>query len=130
MTLLVKMKVRHNSAKVIAHPECPENILVHSDFIGSTSALLKYISSDKNKIYIVATEPHIIHQMKKNEPEKDFLIAPGTNGNCSCSNCPYMELNTLEKLKDCLHNLSPEISIKNELILKAKKPLNTMLKLS
>ena len=127
---LVRMKVRHNDAKIIAHPECPENILVHANFIGSTSALLKYISTDKNRAYIVATEPHIIHQMKKNEPKKDFLIAPGNDGNCSCSNCPYMELNTLEKLRDCLHDLSPEISIKNELILKAKRPLNTMLKLS
>ena len=68
--------------------------------------------------------------MKKNEPRKDFIIAPGNNGDCSCSNCPFMELNTIEKLRDCLLNLSPEINIKNELILKAKKPLNLMLKLS
>ena len=68
--------------------------------------------------------------MKKNEPNKEFLTAPGNDGKCSCSNCPYMELNTLEKLRNCLLNLSPEINIDNELILKAKKPLNTMLKLS
>ena len=68
--------------------------------------------------------------MKKNEPNKQFIIAPGSDGKCSCSNCPYMELNTLEKLRDCLQNLSPEINIDNKLILKAKKPLNTMLKLS
>ncbi len=127
---LIKMKVRTDDAKIIAHPECPENILNHADFIGSTSSLLRFISTNKNKRFIVATEPHIIHQMKKNEPNKEFLIAPGNDGNCSCSNCPYMELNTLEKLRDCLLNLSPEINIDNELILKAKKPLNTMLKLS
>ena len=127
---LIKMKVRTDDAKIIAHPECPENILNHADFIGSTSSLLRFISTNESKRFIVATEPHIIHQMKKNEPKKEFLIAPGNDGNCSCSNCPYMELNTLEKLRDCLLNLSPEINIDNELILKAKKPLNTMLKLS
>lgn len=68
--------------------------------------------------------------MKKNEPNKTFLVAPGNDGSCSCSNCPYMELNTLEKLRDCLLHLSPEIKISNELILNAKKPLNLMLKLS
>ncbi|PPR43458.1 MAG: Quinolinate synthase A [Alphaproteobacteria bacterium MarineAlpha8_Bin1] len=127
---LIKMKVRNDDAKIIAHPECPENILNHSNYVGSTSALLKFISKDKSKKFIVATEPHILHQMKKNEPRKTFLIAPGIDGSCSCSNCPYMELNTLEKLRDCLYNLSPQITIDNELILKAKKPLNTMLKLS
>ena len=99
---LVKAKVRNPDAKIIAHPECPENILNHADFVGSTSSLLRYISEDNNKKFIVATEPHILHQMKKNEPEKTFLVAPGTDGSCSCSNCPYMELNTLEKLRDCL----------------------------
>ena len=127
---LIKMKVRADDAKIIAHPECPENILNHADFIGSTSSLLRFISTNENRRFIVATEPHIIHQMKKNEPNKEFLIAPGSDGKCSCSNCPFMELNTLEKLRDCLLNLSPEINIDNELILKAKKPLNTMLKLS
>jgi len=127
---LIKMKVRADDAKIIAHPECPENILNHADFIGSTSSLLRFISTNENRRFIVATEPHIIHQMKKNEPNKEFLIAPGNDGKCSCSNCPFMELNTLEKLRDCLLNLSPEINIDNELILKAKKPLNTMLKLS
>ncbi|MBD22141.1 MAG: quinolinate synthase [Alphaproteobacteria bacterium] len=127
---LVKAKVRNPDAKIIAHPECPENILNYADFIGSTSSLLKYISKDKNKKFIVATEPHILHQMKKNEPNKIFLVAPGSDGSCACSHCPYMELNTLEKLRNCLLNLSPEINISNELILKAKKPLNLMLKLS
>ncbi len=127
---LVKLKVRNDDAKIIAHPECPENILNYADFIGSTSALLKFITDNKANKFIVATEPHIIHQMKKNEPHKEFIVAPGNDGSCSCSNCPYMELNTLEKLRDCLLNISPQINISNELILKAKKPLNMMLKLS
>ena len=96
---LVKLKVRNPDAKIIAHPECPENILNHADFVGSTSSLLRYISEDNNRKFIVATEPHILHQMKKNEPNKTFLVAPGNDGSCSCSNCPYMELNTLEKLR-------------------------------
>ena len=127
---LIKLKVRNDDAKIIAHPECPENILNYADFIGSTSALLKFISTNNSMKFIVATEPHIIHQMKKNEPKKVFFVAPGNDGSCSCSNCPYMELNTLEKLRDCLLNLSPQINIDNQLILKAKKPLNVMLKLS
>ena len=127
---LIKLKVRNSDAKIIAHPECPENILRHADFIGSTSALLKFVHSDFSKKFIIATEPHIIHQMKKIEPEKKFLIAPGTDGNCSCSNCPFMELNTMEKLKNCLQEMSPQILMENELILRAKKSLNTMLKLS
>ena len=127
---LVKAKVRNPDAKIIAHPECPESILNYAHFIGSTSSLLKYISKDKNKKFIVATEPHILHQMKKNEPDKIFLVAPGSDGSCACSNCPYMELNTLEKLRNCLVDLSPKINISNELILKAKKPLNLMLSLS
>ena len=126
---LVKIKVRNPDAKIIAHPECPENILNYADFIGSTSSLLKYISKDKSKKFIVATEPHILHQMKKNEPNKNFLVAPGSDGSCACSNCPYMELNTIEKLKDCLLKLSPEIKIINELILKAKKILKIIIKL-
>ena len=127
---LVKAKVRNPDAKIIAHPECPESILNYAHFIGSTSSLLKYISKDKNKKFIVATEPHILHQMKKNEPNKIFLVAPGSDGSCACSNCPYMELNTLEKLRNCLVDLSPKINISKELILKAKKPLNLMLNLS
>ena len=127
---LIKLKVRNDDAKIIAHPECPEDILKHADFIGSTSSLLKFVNQDSSQKFIVATEPHIIHQMKKLEPNKEYLIAPGVDGNCSCSNCPFMELNTMEKLRDCLKNLSPEILIENELILRAKKSLNTMLKLS
>ena len=127
---LIKLKVRNNDAKIIAHPECPENILKHADFIGSTSSLLKFVHKDSSQRFIVATEPHIIHQMKKLEPDKEYMIAPGVDGNCSCSNCPFMELNTMEKLRDCLKNLSLEIHIDNELILRAKKSLNTMLKLS
>ena len=98
---LVKTKVRNPDAKIIAHPECPENILNHADFIGSTSSLLKYISLDKNKKFIVATEPHILHQMKKNEPNKIFLVARETTDLVlvqtahTCSLTPLKNLGTV-----------------------------------
>ena len=100
------------------------------DYRAGATIDLVHDRKDKNKKFIVATEPHILHQMKKNEPNKIFLVAPGSDGSCACSNCPYMELNTLEKLRNCLVDLSPKINISNKLILKAKKPLNLMLNLS
>tara|TARA_B100000886_G_scaffold244539_1_gene171861 strand:+ start:3480 stop:4403 length:924 start_codon:yes stop_codon:yes gene_type:complete len=127
---IVKMKIRIPSAEIIAHPECPEQILSRANFIGSTSALLGHVKVSKFNEFIVATEPHIIHQMKKIAPEKTFFVAPGQNGDCSCSNCPYMELNTMEKLYDCLRKNSPSIQIDRSLIEKARIPLKKMLKMS
>ncbi len=127
---IVKMKIRNPDAKVIAHPECPEQILSHADFIGSTSALLKNVEISKSQKFIVATEPHIIHQMKKIAPKKVFFTAPGQGGDCSCANCPYMELNTMEKLHECLKNSSPSIHIEKILRINAEKPLMKMLKMS
>lgn len=127
---IVKMKIRMPSAEIIAHPECPEQILSKANFIGSTSALLGYVKVSKFNEFIVATEPHIIHQMKKIAPEKNFYVAPGQNGDCSCSNCPYMELNTMEKLYDCLQNNSPSIQIDKSLLERARIPLKKMLKMS
>lgn len=127
---ILKIKLRNDDAELIAHPECTENILNQSNFIGSTSALLKYIQTSSSKKFIIATEPHIIHQMKKFEPNKIFIPAPINNQNCSCSICPYMELNTMEKLKDCLLNMTPEIKVSNEILNKSKIPLDRMLSLS
>lgn len=127
---IVKLKIRNEDAEIISHPECPEVILNKSNFIGSTSALLNYITKSKTNKFIIATEPHIIHQMKKIEPNKIFISAPGSNGDCSCTNCPFMELNTLEKLKDCLLKVNPEIYLDEQLMINAKKPLIKMLKLS
>ena len=127
---ILKLKVRNDDAEIIAHPECPESILNHADFIGSTSALLSYVYKSSSNKFIIATEPHIIHQMKKLKPSKIFIPAPINNEECSCSICPYMELNTIEKLKTCLLKMSPEIELSEELILKSKKPLNRMLELS
>ena len=126
---LLKLKYKHPNAKVIAHPECSQNLLVLSDFIGSTSKLLDFVSNDYSDTYMVLTEPGIIHQMKKKEPNKNFIEVPDIDG-CKCNECPYMKLNTLEKILDCLKNNSPSIEIDHEIIKKAYKPIKKMLDMS
>ena len=126
---LLKLKYKHPDAKVIAHPECSQNLLVLSDFIGSTSKLLDFVSNDYSDTYMVLTEPGIIHQMKKKEPNKTFIEVPDIDG-CKCNECPYMKLNTLEKILDCLKNNSPSIELDPEIIKKAYKPIKRMLDMS
>ena len=126
---LLKLKYKHPDAKVIAHPECSQNLLVLSDFIGSTSKLLDFVSNDYSDTYMVLTEPGIIHQMKKKEPDKTFIEVPDIDG-CKCNECPYMKLNTLEKILDCLKNNSPAIELDQEIIKKAYKPIKRMLDMS
>ena len=127
---IVKLKIRNPKSELIAHPECPEEILRHAEHIGSTSSLLKYTENSGSSSFIVATEPHIIHQMKKRAPQKEFIIAPGNDGSCSCSKCPFMELNTMEKLHHCLENNTPSIYMNSVLMKSAKKPLIKMLEMS
>jgi len=127
---LIRLKGRYPEAVVSAHPECPEAILNHADHIGSTSAMLKFVSSSPAKDFIIATEPHLIHQMQKASPDKTFHTAPGADGTCSCANCPFMELNTMEKLYLSMINLAPRIEISDSLRLAAKKPLDRMLEMS
>ena len=100
-----------------------------SDFIGSTSKLLDFVSNDNSDTYMVLTEPGIIHQMKKKEPNKNFIEVPDIDG-CKCNECPYMKLNTLEKILDCLKNNSPSIELDPEIIKKAYKPIKRMLDMS
>ena len=126
---LLKLKYKHPDAKVIAHPECSQNLLVLSDFIGSTSKLLDFVSNDYSDTYMVLTEPGIIHQMKKKEPNKNFIEVPDIDG-CKCNECPYMKLNTLEKILNCLKNNSPSIELDREIIKKAYKPIKRMLDMS
>ena len=127
---LVRLRVRHPKAKLAAHPECPEPILAMADHIGSTSALIKYVSESPDEEFIIATEPHIIHQMQKKVPHKRFIPAPGMDESCSCNNCPFMALNTMEKLYLCLANLSPTIEMDENLRRAALKPLQRMLEMS
>ena len=126
---LIQLKARNPEAEVIAHPECPEAILDLAEHIGSTSSLLNYVKSSESQSFIVATEPGIIHQMQKACPEKSFLMAPPEEG-CSCNECPFMRLNTLEKLHNCLAEETPEIFVDPEISAKALVPLERMLELS
>ncbi|MEZ5655719.1 MAG: quinolinate synthase NadA [Sphingobium sp.] len=129
-TELLKLKAQHPDAPVAAHPECPAYILDHADHVGSTSAILQYAKDMEGDTLIVATEPHIIHQMEKAVPEKTFIGAPGADGNCNCNICPYMALNTLEKLYIALRDLEPRIEMDEELRLAAKKSLDRMLEMA
>ena len=126
---ITKLKVRHPNAKVIAHPECEEHVLRLADFIGSTSALLKYSEQSEANEFIVVTESGILHQMQKNSPHKTFIPAPPTN-TCACNDCPYMKLNTLEKLYLCMKYETPEIIMSEALLTAAKKPIQKMLEIS
>ena len=123
---LVKLKVQYPNASVLAHPECDENILVHADFIGSTSALINHVKESSRAKHIIVTEPGVIHQMQKNNPEKEFIPLP-TNTGCACNECPHMRLNTMEKIVESLENMQHEITLDESLRVKALKPLNRML---
>ena len=127
---IIILKIKYPKAKLISHPECEEPILMHSDFIGSTSRLLKFVQEDSATQFIVATETGIIHQMKKAAPQKEYIPAPPEDDSCSCNECPYMKLNTLEKLYLCMKNKFPEISMEEETRKKAFLPIERMLAMS
>ncbi len=129
-TELVKLKAQHPGAPVAAHPECPAHIVDHADYVGSTSGILEYAKHMPGDTLIVATEPHIIHQMELAMPHKTFIGAPGADGNCNCNICPYMALNTLEKLYIALRDLTPQVHIEESLRLKAKQSLDRMLEMA
>ncbi|MCJ8190449.1 quinolinate synthase NadA [Sphingomicrobium aestuariivivum] len=126
-TELLKLKAEHPGAPVAAHPECPPHIVEHADHVGSTSSILKFCSETEADTVLVATEPHIIHQMEKARPETNFIGVPGGDGNCNCNMCPYMALNTLEKLYVALRDMEPRIELSPELMDAARKPLDRML---
>ncbi len=127
---LIKLKAKHPDAPVAAHPECPDTILRHADHVGSTRSILDFVGDSDADTLIIATEPGIIHQMEKAAPHKNFIGAPGADGNCSCNTCPYMALNTMEKLYLCLRDLGPEIELDEETRIAAEKPLRKMLEMS
>lgn len=126
---IIHLKMEHPDAKLIAHPECKAQVLELADFIGSTTALLNFTMEDDSKKYIVATETGILHQMKLSSPQKEFYIVP-SDETCSCNDCPYMKLNTLQKLYLCLKNEQPEIILDEKTIENAKKPIKKMLEIS
>lgn len=126
---LIKLKTLHPDALVLAHPECPMAVLDLADHIGSTSALLKYAIESDHQEFIVATEAGIIHQMQKQCTNKKFVPLSNKVG-CNCAECPYMRLNTLEKIRDSLKNLSPQVCVPEDIRKKAVPPLDKMLSLS
>lgn len=126
---IIQLQVQHPEAEVIAHPECEPGVLRQASYIGSTTALLNYSQQSPNRTFIVATEPGIIHQMQKQAPEKTYIPAPPMNS-CACNECPYMRLNTLEKLYLAMKQRQPEISLSEEIRVAALRPIERMLAIS
>lgn len=126
---ITRLKIRHPEAEIIAHPECEAPVLELADFIGSTTALLKYTKTSPSQSFIVATETGILHQMQKQNPGKTFIPAPPDNS-CACNDCPYMKLNTLEKVYLCMKYELPELTMPEDIRLAAKKPIDRMLEIS
>ncbi|MBW6500467.1 MAG: quinolinate synthase NadA [Bacteroidales bacterium] len=127
---ILDIKKVNPDAKIIAHPECELPVRMVADFIGSTSALLNFTRKDEGKSYIVATEPGIIHQMKRENPEKTYIPAPPRDSTCGCSECNFMKLITMEKIYNCLVYEKPEIIISDKILNEARKPILRMLEIS
>jgi quinolinate synthase len=127
---IIKLKNENPEAKIIVHPECELPVRMIADFIGSTSSLLQFTKKDNGNCYIVATEPGIIHQMKKENPGKTYIPAPPIDSTCGCSECSFMKLITVEKILNCIKNETPEIEIDGETLIKAQKPIRRMMEIS
>lgn len=127
---IVALKKEHPSAQVLAHPECPGHLLMVADKIGSTAVLLDYAVASDCKEFIVATESGILHKMQAMCPDKTFIPAPPNDSTCACNECSFMKLNTLQKVADSLRTLSPAIEVDEDIMDKARKPIERMLQLS
>lgn len=130
---ILNLKKEHPQAKLLVHPECKRQIVLLADVVGSTAALLDFARKSDSKEFIVATESGILHKMRQLCPDKTFIPAPPEQSEtpgCSCNNCAYMKLNTLEKLRDCLRDLSPEIHVDPEIARKAVRSIDRMLEMS
>lgn len=127
---ILELKKQHPGSKVIVHPECELPVRMIADFIGSTSALLKFTSAGNSDSFIVATEPGIIHQMIKKNPGKKFIPAPPKDSTCGCSECNFMKMITIEKIYKCLKDEKPEIKIDSSILSKARKPIVRMMEIS
>jgi quinolinate synthase len=132
---LAKLKVRHPEAEVLAHPECEAAVLDQADFIASTTGIIRRAVESEAQTLIIATEDGVFHQIQKKLEEaghahKTLLQAPGMDESCACNRCPFMRLNTLEKLYRCLRDLEPEVTVPEEIRVRAEKPIQRMLELS
>jgi len=126
---ILKMKMEHPDALLVAHPECNQAVLQVADYIGSTNGMLKYVEKSSHQKFIIASETGIVHQMKKRSPDKLFLVAPADE-TCSCNDCPYMKMNNLENLYQCMLDESPEIVLDADIAERALKPIEKMLEIS
>jgi quinolinate synthase len=126
---VMQLQAEFPEAELIAHPECEEPLLEQAAFIGSTSSLLRHVSQSPSSAFIVATEPGILHQMHKVSPGKKLIPVPSTSG-CACNDCPYMKLNTLEKLHRCMCDRAPQIIIPHDILRRARAPIDRMLAMS
>ena len=127
---IAELKKQYPNAHVLAHPECKSTILALADKVGSTAALLKYAIQSDIKEFIVATESGILHEMRKNCPEKNFIPAPPADSTCACNECNYMRLNTMHKLYNTLKYELPEVTVDSEIAAKAIVPIERMLEIS
>jgi quinolinate synthase len=127
---LVQLKVRHPDAEVLAHPECDEAVLAEADFIASTTGIIQRAVESPAKTLVIATEDGVFHQIRQLAPDKELIQAPGIDESCACNQCPFMRLNTLEKLYLCLRDLKPEVSVPEPTRLAALRPIELMLELS
>jgi quinolinate synthase len=127
---IINIKKEHPEAMVIVHPECEMPVRLVADYIGSTSSLLAFTKNNEGRTFIVATEPGIIHQMKKENPDKMYIPVPPRDSTCACNECNFMKLISVKKIYSCLLNEEPEITLDKEIIEKAAKPIWRMMKLS
>lgn len=127
---IIELMNEHPDAEFIAHPECEKPVLILANHIGSTTSLLKYVQKSDKKKFVVATESGILHQMTKACPDKIFIPAPSADSTCACNDCSYMKLNNLQKLYICLKHEQPEVTLSNEIIEKARIPIQRMLEIS
>jgi len=127
---ILDLKKEFPNAKIISHPECIKPIQLVSDFVGSTAALLNFTKTDNSKEYIVATESGILHQMKKQNPEKNYIPAPPKDSTCGCNDCNFMKLITVNKIYNTLKYELPEVTLSDDIIQKAKKSIDKMLEIS
>ncbi|MEE1022214.1 MAG: quinolinate synthase NadA [Muribaculaceae bacterium] len=127
---ILEMKREHPGARILVHPECRRQLQLIADKVGSTAALLDFARSDEAKEYIVVTESGILVEMRAKCPGKTFLAAPAEDAECQCNECEYMKLNTLEKLRDCLRDETPEINVDSEIAARAVRPIERMLAMS
>ncbi len=127
---LVQLRVKHPDAEVLAHPECDEAVLEHADFVASTTGIIRRAVESPAHTLIIATEDGVFHQILQQAPDKQLIQAPGMDESCACNQCPYMRLNTLEKLYLCLRDLEPEVTVPDDVRVRALRPIERMLELS